>query len=210
MKSLKYLLPFAVAALTACSSMEIEDTESMVENTPTDFDAQKYLSLHPQLRYLQIKDAVAAYNENVKATLGNDYNKTANTEKKSYAANTVLLQNVLTQLINVSAWQPVADIAESATALADVFSADLNFVGSDDDANLLATVISQLDTSGDLEKMQYILYGKSHGWPYRPCTAEEIAKCPNGPEYACEENTSTSCSTTKLYCDVNGLPCEIK
>ena len=43
----KYLMLLAVAALTACSSMEVNEAESVEENFPADFVAAEYLELHP-------------------------------------------------------------------------------------------------------------------------------------------------------------------
>ena len=58
----KYLMLLAVAALTACSSMEVNEAESVEENFPADFVAAEYLELHPALRSLQILDYVDSYN----------------------------------------------------------------------------------------------------------------------------------------------------
>ncbi len=58
----KYLMLLAVAALTACSSMEVNEAESVEENFPADFVATEYLELHPALRSLQILDYVDNYN----------------------------------------------------------------------------------------------------------------------------------------------------
>ena len=64
MKNFKFLLSVAVAtALMGCSSMTVEETESMTGNLPADFDVQEYISLHPELLRVQIKDYVAEHND---------------------------------------------------------------------------------------------------------------------------------------------------
>jgi len=63
--SFKYLMLLAVAALTACSSMEVDEAEAVEENFPSDFVAAEYMELHPSLRSLQVRDYVDAYNDNL-------------------------------------------------------------------------------------------------------------------------------------------------
>lgn len=63
--SFKYLMLLAVAALTACSSMEVDEAEAVEENFPSDFVAAEYMELHPSLRSLQVRDYVDVYNDNL-------------------------------------------------------------------------------------------------------------------------------------------------
>lgn len=63
--SFKYLMLLAVVALTACSSMEVDEAEAVEENFPSDFVAAEYMELHPSLRSLQVRDYVDAYNDNL-------------------------------------------------------------------------------------------------------------------------------------------------
>ena len=63
--SFKYLMLLAVAALTACSSMEVDEAEAVEENFPSDFVTAEYMELHPSLRSLQVRDYVDAYNDNL-------------------------------------------------------------------------------------------------------------------------------------------------
>lgn len=63
MKKMKKFLPLiSLAALMACSSMDVSESESMAENYPDDFDVTVYMELHPELRSLQIQDYVSNYN----------------------------------------------------------------------------------------------------------------------------------------------------
>ena len=71
------------------------------------------------------------------------------------------------------------------------------------------------DTEDDLAKLakapldleaiayQFVVYGRLHGWVYRPCKSNE-KKNPVRPVLSPEETTS------KLYCDDNGVAREIK
>lgn len=61
--SFKYLMLLAIAALTACSSMEVDEAEAVEENFPSDFVAAEYMELHPFLRSLQVLDYVESYND---------------------------------------------------------------------------------------------------------------------------------------------------
>lgn len=63
------LTVIAIAALTACSSMEINDVEAVAENYPSDFDAKVYLELHPVLLTLQILNYVSAENDVYKSSM---------------------------------------------------------------------------------------------------------------------------------------------
>lgn len=60
MKNFKSLFSaVAVAAtLIGCSSLEVEDDASVVENFPEDFSKAEYMELHPILRYFQIKEYI--------------------------------------------------------------------------------------------------------------------------------------------------------
>lgn len=63
MKKMKKFLPLiSLAALMACSSMDVSESESVAENYPDDFDVTVYMELHPELRSLQIQDYVSNYN----------------------------------------------------------------------------------------------------------------------------------------------------
>lgn len=63
MKKMKKFLPLiSLAALMACSSMDVSESESMAGNYPDDFDVTVYMELHPELRSLQIQDYVSNYN----------------------------------------------------------------------------------------------------------------------------------------------------
>ena len=79
MKNFKLLLSFAVAtALMGCSSMEVEEAEALTGNVPADFDVNEYISLHPELLRIQVKEYVTNYNDKVR--------KAAEAAGEAYAA----------------------------------------------------------------------------------------------------------------------------
>ena len=71
----------------------------------------------------------------------------------------------------------------------------LNFYGVDDDLTMLQSVA--IDTFAI--SYQYVMFGKAHGWAYRPCTEAEKANPVKTEVYP----------ATKLYCDDNGQIREI-
>jgi hypothetical protein len=71
----------------------------------------------------------------------------------------------------------------------------LNFYGVDDDLTMLQSVA--IDTFAI--SYQYVMFGRAHGWAYRPCTEAEKANPVKTEVYP----------ATKLYCDDNGQIREI-
>lgn len=57
-----FLFALGTVAFTACSSLDVNQAESMADNYPKDFVAADYMALHPGLRSLQIQDYVKDYN----------------------------------------------------------------------------------------------------------------------------------------------------
>lgn len=85
----------ATAALTACSSMEINDAEALSENYPSDFDAAVYLELHPVLMTMQILDYIKAENAVFKKTLSADsYNAKVTEDSTAFLADTASLHKL--------------------------------------------------------------------------------------------------------------------
>ena len=82
----QYMMILVAGVLGACGSMSVSDPYA--EALPADFNAQEYLSLHPQLRVRQIKDFVADYNSQVKANLGKEYDAVKKADDEAFLANT--------------------------------------------------------------------------------------------------------------------------
>lgn len=69
MKMFKLLFSAAIAsAFIGCSSMDVDEQEAYSENLPGDFSSNGYMALHPELRYLQIKDCVFEHNASLSLT----------------------------------------------------------------------------------------------------------------------------------------------
>ena len=90
----KFLIPFAVLSLAACSSMEVDEAEAISENFPEDFDGAVYMELHPELRSLQVRNYVADYNAGVKDLLPEDSVKA---DTAAFSADTSLLHQIYTE-----------------------------------------------------------------------------------------------------------------
>ena len=88
-KSLSYLLALGTVALTACSSMDVSSSESLVGNYPSDFNAVEYMALHPGLRSLQIQDYVSAHNSSL--TLEAD---SVTADSAAFMADTAILHQI--------------------------------------------------------------------------------------------------------------------
>lgn len=57
-----FLFALGTVAFTACSSLDVNKSESLEENYPKDFVSADYMALHPGLRSLQIQDYVKRHN----------------------------------------------------------------------------------------------------------------------------------------------------
>lgn len=67
MKNFKILFSIALAsAFVGCSSMSVDEAESLEGNLPADFDVNEYIELHPELKRVQIKDYIALHNDKAK------------------------------------------------------------------------------------------------------------------------------------------------
>lgn len=64
-KLYKYLTIFGTVALAACSSMDVNDSDAVAENFPSDFSDAEYVKLYPQLVSLQMLDFVTNYNDSL-------------------------------------------------------------------------------------------------------------------------------------------------
>jgi hypothetical protein len=294
------LMIIATAALTACSSMEVNDADAVAENYPEDFDAGVYLELHPILLTLQKLDYVSDANAAFKASMDSaTYVAKVNEDSLAFAADTASVHTFYTSPkyagFNETTWDSLWIEKTDTTILKDTVSkisqvtldtldADGKVKGSqivyvdsvsmDSAGELIAVVYGKLDSTAteavtveidrttisinnkaikktvvevkDVPKidtippgldasvrkyvftyniygatndlavlenltpdteaaaLQFIAFGKSHGWAYRRCKAEEQANTAVDPIYGVEY------PATKLYCDDNGTVREIK
>lgn len=98
MKKMKKFLPLiSLAALMACSSMDVSEDEAVAENYPDDFDVTVYMELHPELRSLQIQDYVSTYNSALTSGLGTEDKAAYITEDTTaFLADTAQLHVIFT------------------------------------------------------------------------------------------------------------------
>ncbi len=177
----QYMMILVAGVLGACGSMSVSDPYA--EALPADFNAQEYLSLHPQLRVRQIKDFVADYNSQVKANLGKEYDAVKKADDEAFLANTDMLGAIYMhpQIGGHTSdeWAGIlADFALPDTSkgykITRSMMAEYNFVGVADDASLLLSVPMDYQAVAQ----QYHVFGRDHGWAYRACRAEEAANTP--------------------------------
>lgn len=70
MKNFKFILSAAAATLfLGCSDLSVGENEAIAENFPADFSYQSYVSVHPELRYIQIKADVDEHNLKIESAV---------------------------------------------------------------------------------------------------------------------------------------------
>lgn len=89
-----YLTLIAAVALTACSSMEVDEDEVFAENFPKDFVDSVYMQVHPELRSLQIKDYVKSYNDSLSTSSGSDFDEKKQKDIDAFNANVEQLHEI--------------------------------------------------------------------------------------------------------------------
>lgn len=174
----QYAMILLAGVLGACSSMSVDDLYS--DSFPADFNAQEYLNLHPELRIAQVLDAVDAYNENVKKSLGiTAYNAAKNKEDSTeFLSNTATLRAIYVDpFIGGGSEAGWAEFSADVTNLKKLYI--YNFVGTNEDLAMLQAV--PMDYLAISE--QYVMYGRTHGWAYRACSVAENAN-PTRAAYA--------------------------
>ena len=295
------LMIIATAALTACSSMEVNDAEAVAENYPDDFDAAVYLELHPVLLTMQRINYVKDENAKFKASMDAEtYATKVKEDSIAFFADTASLHTFFTSPNYLgfaettwdSLWieklettvkddtvfrisQVVVDTLDSAGTVKGSQVVYVDSLEQDSTGNLITVVYGKLDTSAtesvtieidevtlsvsskgiksvpdginqvtkvdtippgldatvtsytypyniygatnDLDvlnkltpdteaaALQFVAFGKGHGWAYRRCKAEELGNPAVDPILKPVVYPATS-----LYCDDNGTAREIK
>ena len=223
MKNLhQYMMILLAGVLGACSSMNVNDP--YVEALPEGFNAQEYASLHPELRVRQIKDFVADYNSQLKATLGADYDATKKADDAAFLANTAVLSQIYTDPMigghTLDQWNLLVAQMSSADTLVQKSAseqynalAEFNILQNPNDYVVLTTVpVDYVAIS-----QQFNVFGREHGWAYRACRADEANNMPREslPIFKQQSAMATSATTftpdTGLYCrDALGVDREIR
>jgi len=185
--------------LGACSSMSVDDVYG--DSFPAGFSNQEYMDIHPELRMMQVRDYVAEYNDQLKKDVGTEaFNAQKTADEAVLFANLTAVQQIyldkfycggsaavwdsamqeypIVQAQNaILAQDPNDKDAKAAKAacknwnkVVDYVSA-VNFVGVADDLTALQNIpVDYLAIS-----QQYQMFGRTHGWAYRACRADEAA-----------------------------------
>lgn len=294
------LMIIATAALTACSSMEVNDVDAVAENYPDDFDAGVYLELHPILLTMQKLNYVSDANDKFKGSMdAATYAAKVTEDSIAFAADTASVHTFYTSPkyagLNETTWDSlwiekmdttmVKDtVFKISKVTLDSLDADGKVTGSqvvfvdsvamDSTGELISVVYGKLDSTDtetvtievdrvtisinskatkrdvssinevpkidtippgldvsvknyafpyniygvtnelvvldnltpdtEAAALQFVAFGKSHGWAYRRCKANELTNAAVDPVYGVEY------PATKLYCDDNGTAREIK
>lgn len=198
-----FLFALGTVAFTACSSLDVNQAESMAENYPKDFVAADYMALHPGLRSLQIQDYVKDYNSKLsldKSLISED--------SAAFLADTSLLHRIYVNPIyagySEELWAEDWDVSISEKKDCDTCAVVLDTTagGIPSDKRRQLIKFNFHDTLDDLAALeavpvdtfaissQYLMFGQAHGWAYRACSDAERNNPIQSEEYPMK----------KLYC----------
>ncbi|WP_290763350.1 hypothetical protein [Fibrobacter sp. UBA4297] len=208
----QYMMILVAGVLSACGSMSVNDP--YLEALPEGFSAMEYMALHPELRIRQVKDYVADFNAQVKATLGNAaYNEQKKAEDEAFSLNPDLLGALYTNPLigghSPQEWNAlIVNMSSPDTLLSKeaklIYAGlvDFNMVTVLDEAALLAAVpVDEVAIT-----QQFNIFGRTHGWAYRNCRPEEANNTPRDslPIIKAQLTMATSADgftpDTGLYC----------
>lgn len=196
------LVVAAAMFFAACSSMDVSDAEATAENFPSDFDVAVYAQLHPVLMSLQMRDYVTDYNKTVAKGLSADE---VAADKELFSSDTASLHVFYVNPKYVgfpeSEWTALwGGISDSLFKIKMDYLSKYNLYGVQNDLQTLEAMPIDYEAI----KIQYVAFGKSHGWAYRSCVGNEVA----GP--AVDPVTPVQYPATKLYCmDAAGVTHEL-
>lgn len=166
----QYMMILAASALTACSSMDLSDAEAYAEDYPADFNARTYMDLHPTLYALQVHDYVAMHNKEVEKSM------TPEAYAALVAADNATFDDSAQLALFVHPYYGALTEAQWATAS----NSQKKWIGGFnlvDAPNDLAALEEYRLNGVNLEAigLQYVMFGRTHGWAYRACTDVESA-----------------------------------
>ena len=97
---MKKLHQYMMILVAGVLSMAVNDP--YVEALPEGFNAQEYMSLHPELRARQLKDYVADYNSQFKDSLGKDYDAVKKADDAAFLQDAERLGAIYTHLVKIT------------------------------------------------------------------------------------------------------------
>ena len=162
----------SLAALSACSSMDVDDKEAVAENYPADFQRSEYVAMHRDLQVVQVRDSITRYNDAFKKAykLANGVDYPQSEDNAVLFNDSASLYGLFTEfaLYNPDLWDGPATLNSATKTRIRAFSFYGKNAAEDLEAcrQLLAT---SLDSS--LIEQQYVYYGMTEGRPYRYCKA---------------------------------------
>lgn len=172
----------AVAALVACSSLEVSNPTE--ENFPEGWSVSEYLSVNPDLRSLQIMDQVAIMNK-ISGKEADD---------EAFLADTVTMKKIALEY---------AGFTETSLNFTDKdkmkYLKSFNIYGVDNEPAVFDTLT--LDTA--VFERQYVVYGAIEGRPFRKCKDSETALVKKGSCQASEDESVGYVG--HLYCAKEGV-----
>ncbi|WP_288800357.1 hypothetical protein [uncultured Fibrobacter sp.] len=190
-KSLHLLTALGFFALTACSSLDVNEAEAIEGNYPDDFSAAEYMALHPELRSLQIRDYVKNYNKALE--LSSD---AIDADVEAFSADSAALYRIFITPeyagYSEEFWLEIEGQISTAQL---TFLKQFNFYDTLDDLTALTKI--PVDTLAI--SFQYLVFGREHGWAYRKCSDAEKKNPIQAETYP----------AVKLYCDDDGIIREI-
>lgn len=207
----------SAALMAACSSMDIDDDKALSENFPSDFTVGEYLAINPQVSGQQLRDYVSNFNAKKKVELGDAYEAKAAADEEAFVADTASMHLILVdpsmggynEVNWATIWAKVVkETKDTASGTVKVDTVQNTISGSDLSYVMLFNLVGETNDYAALQKApidtfavtyHFVLYGKTHGWAYRPCKDSEK----NHPV-----QTETF-PVKKLYCDDNGVAKEI-
>lgn len=196
------LVVAAALVFAACSSMDISEAEATAEYYPEGFDVTVYAQLNPVLISLQIRDFVKSAN-----SLTISAEEVA-ADKEAFSADTASLHVIYvspryagySEEDWINLWTNTADsiVTKKISSMTELF----NIKSVRDDLKTLDAI--QIDY--EAIKMQFMVFGKTHGWPYRLCDPVTEAANPSVDAV----NNPVVYPATKYYCkDASGVTREI-
>lgn len=237
-----YMMILLAGVLGACSSMSVDDPYE--DSFPAGFSNKEYVELHPYLLTLQIKDYVNDYNGRVKKEIGiAAYNAKVSEDSATLFGNVAMVQQIYLDPIYVggtaaawdSAFQELTVIeAAKAAVAADSAGVDaetkatakkspslwkaiqgevtlFNFIGVADDI----TALKNIPIDSMAFSSQYVMYGRTHGWAYRACRADEVNNTPRSSMQISQTQATAAAkgefvADNNLYCrDAAGVDRQI-
>lgn len=164
----------SLAALSACSSMDVDDKDAVADNYPADFQRSEYVAMHRDLQVVQVRDSITRYNDAFRAAYKLEHG-VAYPQSEDVAtlySDSAAVFGLFSEfaLYNPDLWDGVGTLDTKTKAAINAFSF-LGKSGAEDLEACRQLLATALDSS--LIEQQYVYYGWTEGRPYRYCKADD-------------------------------------